>query len=77
MGRSEDKVALGLEVAGRGVLDALAVRPAGSVPAVTPLPAVDQSDVIEQIKKLGELHAAGVLSDEEFSSKKTELLNRI
>lgn len=77
MGRSEDKVALGLEVAGRGVLDALAVRPAESAPAAAPLPAVGQSDVIEQIKKLGELHAAGVLSDEEFSSKKTDLLNRI
>lgn len=77
MGRREDKVALGLEVAGRGVLDALTAAPAASAPAVVPMPAIGQSDVIDQIKKLGELHAAGVLSDEEFASKKTELLGRI
>jgi hypothetical protein len=34
-------------------------------------------EVIELIKKLGELHSAGILTDEEFSEKKTELLNKI
>ncbi len=33
--------------------------------------------IAEQIGKLGELHAAGVLTDEEFAAKKTELLSRI
>ncbi|NDK31781.1 SHOCT domain-containing protein [Nesterenkonia haasae] len=80
MGRSEDRVALGLEVAGRGVLGGLAapaLAPTLTTPAVVPAPTGEQSDVIEQIKKLGELHAAGVLSDEEFTSKKTDLLNRL
>lgn len=34
-------------------------------------------DVTDQIRKLGELHAAGVLTDEEFSAKKSELLDRL
>lgn len=33
--------------------------------------------VIELIKKLGDLHSAGILTDEEFSSKKSELLSKI
>ncbi|TLP71795.1 hypothetical protein [Nesterenkonia sphaerica] len=67
MGRGEDRVALGLEVAGRGVLGGLAaptLPAASAAPVVVPTPAPEQIDVIEQIKKLGELHAAGVLSDE-------------
>jgi hypothetical protein len=32
---------------------------------------------IELIKKLGELHSAGILTDEEFSCKKAELLSKI
>ena len=32
---------------------------------------------IELIKKLGDLHSAGILTDEEFSSKKSELLSKI
>ena len=32
---------------------------------------------LEQLKALGELHKAGVLSDEEFSAKKAEILGRI
>lgn len=35
------------------------------------------NDAVDQLKKLAELHAAGVLSDEEFKSKKVALLNRI
>ncbi len=33
--------------------------------------------VVELIKKLGELHSAGTLTDEEFSNKKSELLSKI
>jgi len=35
------------------------------------------STIIELIEKLGRLHEAGVLSDNEFNTKKTELLNRL
>lgn len=34
-------------------------------------------EVIELIKKLSDLHSSGILTDEEFSSKKTELLSKI
>jgi hypothetical protein len=37
----------------------------------------DSSKVIEQIKQLSELHRSGILSDEEFSSKKQSLLDKI
>ncbi|MDQ6933912.1 MAG: SHOCT domain-containing protein [Actinomycetota bacterium] len=32
---------------------------------------------MEQLKQLAELHAAGVVSDEEFATKKAELLGRL
>lgn len=35
------------------------------------------TDVTEQIAKLASLHAQGILTDEEFSEKKTELLKRL
>ena len=34
-------------------------------------------DITEQIRKLADLHAAGILSDEEFATKKAELLARM
>jgi uncharacterized membrane protein YeaQ/YmgE (transglycosylase-associated protein family) len=34
-------------------------------------------DVTEQIRKLGELREQGVLTDDEFQAKKTELLSRL
>lgn len=41
-------------------------------------PAADGSpDVPEQTRKLAELHNDGVLTDEEFASKKAELLARM
>jgi Short C-terminal domain len=43
--------------------------------AAAPAPAAD--DPIERIKKLSELHAAGVLTDEEFAVKKAELLGEV
>ncbi|MEW2508761.1 DUF4429 domain-containing protein [Streptomyces sp. NPDC046870] len=51
-----------------------AVRSRGPVPAV-PAPARrDPADIAERIRHLGELHQAGLVTDEEFSSKKAELL---
>ena len=37
----------------------------------------ETEDVIELIKKLADLHSAGILTDEEFSEKKAELLSKI
>ena len=38
---------------------------------------VELTDVIiDQIRKLAELHDQGILTDEEFTTKKTELLAR-
>ena len=38
---------------------------------------ISSDEVIELIKKLGDLHSSGILTDEEFSSKKAELLSKI
>ena len=35
------------------------------------------TDPIDQLKRLGKLHAAGVLTDEEFSAKKAKILARL
>ncbi len=42
-----------------------------------PKPTGSSDQILEEIRKLGELHAAGVLTDVEFETKKTELLARI
>lgn len=48
----------------------------GAAPAPSPA-APSQPDVYDQLKKLGELRDAGVLSPEEFEAKKAELLGRL
>jgi hypothetical protein len=54
-----------------------AVRQANT-PSPTPqAPAPPRPDVLDQIAKLADLHAAGVLTDDEFQTKKSELLNRL
>ncbi|WP_031476272.1 DUF4429 domain-containing protein [Streptomyces bicolor] len=52
-----------------------AVRKSGPV-AVVPAsaPRRDPADIAERIRHLGELHEAGLVTDEEFSVKKAELL---
>jgi hypothetical protein len=37
-------------------------------------PAAASSDPIQQLRQLGELHAQGVLTDEEFAGQKAKLL---
>ena len=37
----------------------------------------DYEDVTEQIRKLGDLRDEGVITDEEFETKKRELLSRL
>jgi hypothetical protein len=39
--------------------------------------AQDPQAVMDELKQLGELKAAGVLTDEEFAAKKAELLKQI
>ncbi|MFI7497528.1 DUF4429 domain-containing protein [Streptomyces sp. NPDC049687] len=54
-----------------------AVRTRGPVAAVTATatgPRRDPADIAERIRHLGELHQAGLVTDEEFSVKKAELL---
>jgi hypothetical protein len=72
----DEKAGLALEAAGNAVLgvikDATPMQVSFSTPP--PPPAADLSD---QIKKLADLHAAGVLTDEEFAAKKADLLDRM
>jgi Short C-terminal domain len=62
----------------------LAVTGAGSsghhfqgLPSSPPAPASPDLDVLEQLRTLGDLRSAGVLTEAEFEAKKTELLGRI
>jgi hypothetical protein len=47
------------------------------VPQATPPQGNAAGDILAAIAKLGELHAQGFLSDQEFSAKKAELLARL
>jgi Bacterial PH domain/Short C-terminal domain len=40
-------------------------------------PAAAAGSITDQIRKLGELHDAGILTDDEFATKKAELLGRM
>ena len=60
------------------------VQPAAPAPAAAPAPvqaaAVHQNPqaaVLEALAKLGELKAMGILTEAEFTAKKTELLSRL
>jgi len=46
-----------------------------SAPAAASAPATG-NDLIEQLKGLGDLHASGVLTDEEFAAQKAKILNQ-
>jgi hypothetical protein len=50
------------------------VAPQQAPPAPAPPAAANQSDVIQQLKDLGELHAQGILTDEEFAAQKAKVL---
>ncbi|MFF3326810.1 DUF4429 domain-containing protein [Streptomyces sp. NPDC002889] len=52
-----------------------AARKANPAPALTPRAAHrDPADIADRIRHLGDLHQAGLVTDEEFSRKKAELL---
>ena len=48
-----------------------------AVHSVRAIEATGQDDVLAKIEKLAELHGRGILTDEEFSAKKAELLSRL
>ena len=60
----------------RSTVTAARPVPQGGGPRVAP-PSVTEPDALEQLGKLGELRAAGVLSETEFEAKKAELLRRV
>jgi len=53
--------------------DAPAYQEQAPPPAAAPAPAPAE-DPIEQLKDLGQLHADGILTDEEFAAQKAKLL---
>ena len=58
--------------------NAAAETPAAQAPASPqPSKAGDSSSVLALIEQLGQLKEKGLLTEEEFSAKKTELLKRL
>ncbi|UYN83496.1 MAG: SHOCT domain-containing protein [Microcella sp.] len=51
-----------------------AAAPAAAAPAPEPAAASDMSATLEQLKQLGELRDAGILTPEEFEAKKAVIL---
>ncbi|MFF7474926.1 DUF4429 domain-containing protein [Streptomyces sp. NPDC008092] len=51
-----------------------AVRAKGAAAVQAPAGRRDPADIAERIRHLGELHRAGLVTDEEFAAKKAELL---
>ena len=49
-------------------------QPAQEPPPPAPPPAADAPDMLEQLQKLGELRAAGVLTEAEFAAQKAKIL---
>lgn len=67
------------KVGGKEMVDVVRARIAdlAESPAAAQQQPPAQLDVMGQLQKLGELHAAGILTDEEFATKKAELLSRL
>lgn len=51
--------------------------PPQAVSAAAPQPAAGDADIFTKIERLAALHAKGILTDQEFSDKKAELLSRL
>lgn len=62
---------------GKEIVDIVRARLSAPQPAPMATPSPTQPDIIGQIRQLGELKDAGVLSEEEFETKKAELLRRL
>lgn len=70
------RVAAGQQAAAQQAAAQQAAAPpvAAAPPAAPPAAGGLTDEVIEQLKKLGELRDAGILTEEEFSAKKASLL---
>jgi hypothetical protein len=64
---------------GTGTARTAAVQPAAPHAPASPVAPAEapSADVLEQLRRLGELRGAGFLTDAEFEAKKAELLGRI
>ena len=60
---------------GEAALDTQA-GPAASHPPPSPQPAAQSGDLIAQLRLLGQLREQGVLTEEEYATQKSRLLNR-
>jgi len=68
------KAAKALEVAGKAAITAANAQ---SPVTASPQNVTQEPDALDQLKKLAELHAAGILTDDEFAAKKADLLDRM
>lgn len=66
-----------VSVNGQAPLPQAPVQPPQAAAATGPAPAGPAGDVLGLLQRLAELHAAGVLTTEEFGAKKAELLSRL
>lgn len=79
-GRTAQTVARTAVIAGTAtaVSGAVARRQAGAAqpdsPVTPPPPSGLSNDVMDQLKRLGELRASGVLTEDEFAAQKARLL---
>jgi len=51
--------------------------PIGATQPLPPPPVSSQADPAEQLRKLADLHQSGLLTDEEFASKRTALIEKL
>lgn len=58
-------------------LSASSIPPPAAAPMATPATAIAADDILKTIERLAELRRKDILTDEEFSTKKTELLARL
>jgi Bacterial PH domain/Short C-terminal domain len=62
---------------GKEMVDKIRHRISSPTPSADPTGAAVAADPIEQLRRLGELRDAGVVTPEEFEAKKAELLGRL
>ena len=58
----------------------IAIMPPAPISVVAPASPQGRSDkesIAERMQKLAELHTAGIITDDEFATKRTELLGRL
>ena len=66
-----------ISIDGQAPTQATACSPAVAMPAAAIQPSAAEGDLFATIERLAQLHDRGILSDEEYSKKKAELLARL